>query len=144
MKTIVRVTSAILIFVAPVILVLTRYQSETTEEAITSGLGIVPTLFIIAIGAVSYSFVSQQFLEMVRTDKFGYLSIAFFGVLLAILGVFGLLILSSIQNAAETNYERFIATFEYHQQTLLYILLLVGTGIAEIFIYKAATIKIKP
>lgn len=144
MKTLVKLTSAGLIFVAPIIVILTRYQSETTQETISTGLGVVPTLFIITIGAIAFAFISQQFMEMVRTDKFGLLSIAFFGILLAILVGSGLFILTSIQTLAETNYERFISTFEYHKETLLYVLTLVATGVGITLIYKASQIKIKP
>ena len=140
MKLTVKVTSALLIFVFLFALILTRYEtSETTQKV---GIGVVPSLIIIGIGAIAYSFVSQQFLEMVRTDKFGFLSIAFFGTLLAILSFSAYFILESIKKLAETNYERFISVFDYHQETLLFVLLLVGTGIAEILIYRATQIKI--
>lgn len=141
MKLTVKITAALLIFVAPIVLILTRY--ETTETTQTAGIGVIPSLIIIGIGAVAYGFVSQQFLEMVRTDRFGFLSIAFFGALVGILSFSALFILESIKNLAETNYERFIEVFSFHQETLLYVLLLVGTGVGEILIYRATQIKIK-
>lgn len=141
MKLTVKVTAALLIFVAPIVLVLSRYQTTETTQSV--GIGVIPSLIIIGIGAIAYSFVSQQFLEMVRTDRFGFLSIAFFGVLLAILSFSALFILESIKTLAETNYERFIEVFNYHQETLLYVLLLVGTGVGEVLIYRATQIRIK-
>lgn len=141
MKLTVKITSALLIFVAPIVLILTRYETTETTQAV--GIGVIPSLIIIGIGAIAYSFVSQQFLEMVRTDRFGFLSIAFFGFLLAILSFSALFILESIKNLAETNYERFITIFNFHQETLLYVLLLVGTGVGEILIYRATQIQIK-
>lgn len=141
MKLTVKVTSALLIFVIPIALVLNRYSTGETTQS--TGLGVVPSLIIIGIGAVAYGFVSQQFLEMVRTDKFGFLSIAFFGALVGILAFSALFILESIKRLAETNYERFIDIFNYHQETLLYVLISVIVGIAEILIYRASQIKIK-
>jgi hypothetical protein len=144
MKTIVKITSALLIFAAPIVLVLIRYQTtEATEAAETAGIGIIPTIIIIGIGAVAYGFISQQFLEMVRTDKFGFLSIAFFGILLGILSFSALFIVQSVKTLAQTNYERFIGILEFHQETLLYVLLLVATGVGEILLYKTTQIKIK-
>jgi len=82
-------------------------------------------------------------MEMVRTNKFGFLSIAFFGVLLAILMFGGLFILSAILNTAQANYDAFVSNYEYHIQTLMYGLSFVIGGIAVSMIYLATQWKIK-
>jgi hypothetical protein len=141
MKLLIKFSSGFLIFVAPIILVIQRYnQTETTIE---TSFGLFPTIIVVGVGSVLFGFISQQFMEMVRTNKFGFLSIAFFGVLLAILMFGGLFILSAILNTAQANYEAFVSNYEYHIQTLTYGLAFVIGGIAVSMIYLATQWKIK-
>jgi len=143
MKLLIKVASLGLIFVAPLILVITRYASSEELTVIESSFGVLPTLFVIGIGAVGFSFISQQFMEMVRTNKFGFLSIAFFGGSLAFLLFSGLFILQSIKNAAQANFDSFNATLAYHIQTLTYSTAFVVAGVAVATIYWITTLNIK-
>lgn len=141
MKLLIKLVSAFLIFVAPLILVIQRYN--TVETKIETSFGLFPTILVVVVGSVLFAFISQQFMEMVRTNKFGFLSIAFFGVLLAILMFSGVFILSAILNTAQANYEAFVDNYTFHIQTLTYGLVLVLSGIAVSLIYLATQWKIK-
>jgi len=144
MKLLIKVVSLGLIFFAPLILVITRYAGGGEEQTvIQSSFGVLPTLFVIAIGAVGFSFVSQQFMEMVRTNKFGFLSIAFFGGSMTFLLFAGLFTLQSIKNAAQANFDAFNDTLAYHIQTLTYSTAFVVSGVAVAVIYWIATLNIK-
>ena len=143
MKLLIKVVSLGLIFFAPLILVIARYAGSEEQTVIQSSFGVLPTLFVIGIGAVGFSFVSQQFMEMVRTNKFGFLAISFFGGSLAFLLFAGLFTLQSIKNAAEANFEAFNGTLAYHIQTLTYSTVFVLAGVALATIYWVATLNIK-
>lgn len=143
MKLLIKFSSGFLIFVAPIILIIQRYNQTETETTIETSFGLFPTIVVIGVGSVLFGFISQQFMEMVRTNKFGFLSIAFFGVLLAILMFGGLFILSAILNTAQANYEAFVGNYEYHIETLTYGLAFVIGGIAVSLIYLATQWKIK-
>lgn len=143
MKLLIKVVSLCLIFVAPLILFVTRYASSEEITIVESSFGLLPTLFVVVVGAVGFSFISQQFMEMVRTNKFGYLSIAFFGGSLAFLLFAGLFILQSIKNAAQANFEAFNDTLAYHIQTLTYSTAFVVAGVAVASIYWITTLNLK-
>lgn len=139
MKLLSKAVALGLIFVAPLVLVIQRYNS--VETRIESSFGVVPTIVGIIILATAFSFVSQQFMEMVRTNKFGFLSITFFGVLLGLLLFSALFTLSAILNTAQANYEAFVANYEYHIQTLWYSIIFVISGIGVSGIYLLTQIK---
>lgn len=139
MKLLSKLVAAFLIFIAPLVLIVQRYNAVETQ--VESSFGIVPTLFIVVVVAVAFSFISQQFLEMVRTNKFGFLSIAFFGALLGLLLFSALFTLSAILNTAQSNYDVFVANYEYHIDTLWYALVFVISGIGVAGIYLATQIK---
>lgn len=124
-------------------MILTIQRYNAVETKIETSFGLFPTIIVVVVGAVLFGFISQQFMEMVRTNKFGFLSIAFFGVLLAILMFSGLFILNGILNTAQANYEAFVDNYEYHVQTLTYGLSFVIGGIAVSLIYLASQWKIK-
>lgn len=139
MKLLSKLVAVGLIFVAPLVLVIQRYNAVETK--IESSFGIVPTIFVLIVVVTAFSFVSQQFLEMVRTNKFGFLSIAFFGVLLGLLLFSALFTLSAILNTAQSNYDAFVANYEYHIETLWYALIFVISGIGISGVYLATQIK---
>lgn len=143
MKLLIKVVSVALIFFAPLTLVIVRYAGSEEQTVIESSFGILPTLFVIGIGAVGFSFVSQQFMEMVRTNKFGFLAISFFGGSLAFLLFAGLFTLQSIKNAAQANFDAFNDTLAYHIQTLTYSTAFVVAGVACATIYWLTTLSIK-
>lgn len=143
MKLLIKVVSVGLIFFAPLILVIARYAGSEEQTVIQSSFGVIPTLFVIGIGAVGFSFVSQQFMEMVRTNKFGFLSIAFFGGSLTFLLFAGLFTLQSIKNAAQANFDAFNDTLAYHIQTLTYSTVFVVAGVALAVIYWISTLNFK-
>lgn len=139
MKLTIKLISAFLVFVAPVILILQRY--DNIETRIETSFGLLPTLFVITVLAVGFTFVSQQFMEMVRTNKFGFLSIVFFGVLLGILLFAGVFTLSAILNTAQANFDAFKSNYEYHIDTLQYALYFVASGIAVSGVYLLSQLK---
>lgn len=141
MKIAAKLSSAFLIFVAPLILVVQRYNAVETK--IETSFGLFPTLMVVIVSAVAFSFISQQFLEMVRTSKFGFLSIVFFGALLGILMFAGIFTLSAILNTAQANYEAFVGNYEYHIQTLTYGLMFIAAGVTISLTYLATQLNIK-
>ena len=135
--------SAFAIFITPIIIVIKRYSTESTTVTVevNNGLGLVPTLFIGTVIVVALYFVSNQFLEMVRTNKFGWLSIIFFGLILGI-GLFGVwFVTNSIVVSANQSLEEFIATMAYHRQTVYYMLYPIGFGIGLGVFMKVASLK---
>jgi len=140
LKTLSKATSIGLIFIAPLIVVINRYNSEQTIETRTS-LGLVPLLFIITISLVALWFFSNQFLEMVRTNKFGYLSIVFFGATLGTLLFLVWFVLQYIVLSAQANLEVFVDNFKYHQRTLIEMLVFIVTGLVVALVTRISTLK---
>lgn len=128
-----KISAVIFIFVAPLLVVIRRYSAEQVTR-VESQLGIVPLLFIITISLVALWFFSNQFLEMVRQSKFGYLSITFFGGMLSVLLFLVWFVLQYIVTSAKANLDVFVDNFTYHQNTLLEILVFIVIGISIAFI----------
>jgi hypothetical protein len=134
--------SAFAIFIMPIIITIKRYSTEsTTMIEVNNGLGLVPTLFIGTIIVVALYFVANQFLEMVRTNKFGWLSIIFFGLILGI-SLFGVwFVTNSIVVSASQTLDTFVETMTYHRQTVYYMLYPIVFGIGLGVFTKIATLK---
>lgn len=132
-KNLTKLASVILIFVAPLVIIVRRYNADQVVATNTQ-LSIVPLLFIITIALVALWFTSNQFMHMVRTDKFGYLSIGFFGAMLAILLFLVWFVLQYIVTSAKVNLDLFVDTFSYHQRSLIEMLVFIFTGLVVAFI----------
>ena len=132
-KNITKVAAAALIFVAPLIVILRRYNADQTVITNTQ-MQIVPLIFIVTIALVALWFTSNQFMEMVRTNKFGYLSIGFFGAMLGILLFLVWFVLQYIVTSAKFNLDQFVNTFSYHQRTLVEMLVFIVSGLTLAFI----------
>lgn len=140
LKTLSKVTSIGLIFIAPLVVIINRYNSNQVIETRTS-LGIVPLLFIITIALVALWFFSNQFLEMVRTNKFGYLSITFFGAMLSTLLFLVWFVLQYIVLSAKSNLDVFVENFMYHQRTLIEMLIFIIAGLVLALVTRISTIN---
>lgn len=139
-----KIVSAIAIFVAPIVVVWQRYKTETSTVTVqvNNGLGLVPTIFIALVVIVAVYFAASQFLEMVRTNKFGWLSIVFFGITLG-LSLFGAwFVLNSILVSAQVNLNEFLATMDYHRQTMVYMIYPIVFGVGLGVIMKLASLKV--
>jgi len=132
-KNITKVAAAALIFLAPLIVILRRYNADQTVITNTQ-MQIVPLIFIVTIALVALWFTSNQFMEMVRTNKFGYLSIGFFGAMLGILLFLVWFVLQYIVTSAKFNLDQFVNTFSYHQRTLVEMLVFIVSGLTLAFI----------
>lgn len=143
LKTLSKATSIGLIFLAPLIVVINRYNADQVVETRTT-LGIVPLLFIITIALVALWFFSNQFLEMVRTNKFGYLSITFFGATLATLLFLVWFVLQYIVLSAQANLDVFVDNFKYHQRTLIEMLIFIVSGLVLALITRISTLNTNP
>ena len=127
-----KIFAIVAIFVGPSIIVIKRYAKESTTQVVTtsSGIGLIPTVFIIAIIAVGLWFVSNQLSEMIRQSNFGWLAILFFGLFLG-LSLFGVwFIFNSIVLAVQTNVAVYANSMIYHRKTVFYMLYPIGGGIA--------------
>ena len=134
------------IFVAPCIIILTRYTTETTTELVqsTSSIGMIPTIFIGAIVFVALWFTTNQLSEMIRQSKFGWLAIIFFGLVLGII-LFGVwFVFNSILISIQLSVTDYIAVMEYHKQTVYYMLYPIFGGIVLGGIVKLIQLKIIP
>jgi len=135
--------SAFAIFIMPIIIIVKRYSTESTTMTVevNNGLGLVPTLFIGIVVISALYFVTSQFLEMVRTNKFGWLSIIFFGLILGI-SLFGFWFVSnSIVVSASQTLDTFLSTMIYHRQTVYYMLYPIIFGVGLGVFAKVATLK---
>lgn len=120
------------IFGATSIIIYNRYTTETSQELVqsTSSIGIIPTIFILTIVVVALWFTSNQLSEMIRQSKFGWLAIIFFGLTLGIM-LFGVwFVFNSILISIQTSTDDYIATMEYHRQTVYYMLYPIMGGIS--------------
>jgi len=71
---------------------------------------------------------------MVRTNKFGWLSIVFFGLILGI-SLFGVwFVTNSIVVSANQSLNEFIGNMEYHRQTVYYLMfpIIFGVGLGVV------------
>jgi len=130
-----KLVALVAIFIAPIILIYKRYAVEGTQTIeVNNGLGLIPTLLIGTIIIVALYFASNQFLEMVRTNKFGWLSIVFFGLILGI-SLFGVwFVTNSIVVSANQSLNEFIGNMEYHRQTVYYLMfpIIFGVGLGVV------------
>jgi len=124
-----KLVSLFLIFVMPIYTIFDRYQTEEKIVTVNQSLSPVATLFILIIAGMALWFVSNQFLEMVKQNKFGWLSIIFFGTMLAIILFGAWFIVNSITLMAQQSLEDFIATFAYHKKTLEIITMWIAGGV---------------
>jgi len=124
-----KLISLFLIFVMPIYTIFDRYQTEEKIVTVNQSLSPVATLFILIIAGVALWFVSNQFLQMVKQNKFGWLSIIFFGTMLAIILFGAWFIVNSITLMAQQSLEDFIATFAYHKKTLEIITMWIAGGV---------------
>lgn len=131
-----KLVAVLAIFVAPMIIIIQRYKTEETMEMITTTttIGILPSIFIMGVLGVALWFVSNQFQEVLRQSKFGWLSIVFFGVLLGLVLFGSWFIVNSIVLSVQTDINLFVDAMIYHRQTLFYMLypILGGVSIAGI------------
>lgn len=132
-KNLTKLFSVGLIFIAPLVIIVRRYNADQIVSTNTR-LGLVPLMFIVTIALVALWFSSNQFMHMVRTDKFGYLSIGFFGAMLAILLFLVWFILQYIVTSAKVNLDLFVETFSYHQRSLIEMLVFIISGLTIAFI----------
>lgn len=140
MKLLVKITSIFLIFISPLIIIFNRYQAQEVEK-IETQIGLVPTIFVIVIALIGLWFASQQFMYMVKQDKFGLLSIVFFGIVLGLSLFISWFSINNIVLAAQNNLNQFVETFTYHKDTLYYMLISIVSGISIPLIYKLTKIK---
>lgn len=132
-RNLTKLVSVGLIFVAPLVIIFRRYNADQIVSTNTR-LGLVPLMFIVTIALVALWFASNQFMHMVRTDKFGYLSIGFFGAMLSILLFLVWFILQYIVTSAKINLDLFVETFSYHQRSLVEMLVFIISGLTIAFI----------
>jgi hypothetical protein len=132
-KNLTKIVSVGLIFVAPLVIIFRRYNADQIVST-NSRLGLVPLMFIVTITLVALWFASNQFMHMVRTDKFGYLSIGFFGAMLSILLFLVWFVLQYIVTSAKINLDLFVETFSYHQRSLIEMLVFIISGLTIAFI----------
>lgn len=135
--------AAFAIFVAPIIIVVKRYSTESTTVTVevNNGLGLFPTILIGTTIIVALYFVSNQFLEVVRTNKFGWLSIIFFGLILGI-SLFGVwFVANSIVISATEQLDVFVNNMVFHRQTVFYMLFPISFGVGLGVFTKVATLK---
>lgn len=132
-KNLTKLFSVGLIFIAPLVIIVRRYNADQIVSTNTR-LGLVPLMFIVTIALVALWFSSNQFMHMVRTDKFGYLSIGFFGSMLTILLFLVWFILQYIVTSAKVNLDLFVETFSYHQRSLIEMLVFIISGLTIAFI----------
>lgn len=142
MNLIVKLTSIFFIFVAPLYIIYDRYQVQEVER-VQSSMSPVALMFIVIIVLTALWFAVQQFMHMVQENKFGFLSIIFFGLVLGLLLFLSWFVVDNIVNTARTNLELFLQTFEYHRDTLYYMLMSIAFGIGIAGIYKLITLKTK-
>lgn len=115
-----------LVFVGPLVVVISRYATNTE---VRHTLGIVPLIFLLTIVGITIRFVTSQLIEMVRRDRFGWLSITFFGLLLALILFGSWFVLNYVTQRALQDLTSFVDTFEYHKDTLLYMMMFIGAGL---------------
>lgn len=140
-KTLSKIVAAGLIFVAPLLVILRRYQADQVTTTTESALGFVPLMFIVVVALVALSFFVNQFMEMVRQSKFGYLAIGVFGVIMATILFLSWTVIQWVVMNAQNDLNNFVATFNYHQSTLIEMLVFVAAGIAIVVIAKLLEFK---
>ncbi len=140
LKTTSKIVAAGFVFVAPLIVILLRYQSREVT-VVENTLGFVPLMFVVVITLVALSFFVNQFMEMVRTSRFGYLSITTFGAILATILFLSWTVLQWVITNARADLDSFVATFNYHQTTLIEMLVFIAIGITIAVVSVVTTIK---
>jgi len=118
--------------------VISRYATETTTQTVTttSSLGLLPTIFLISVIGVAIWFVSNQLSEMIKQSGFGWLAIIFFGLLLGLILLGVWFVFNSILISINTSVDGYIASMEYHKQTVIYMLYPIGAGVSLGFLTK--------
>jgi hypothetical protein len=124
-----KIVAIVSIFGGSSAVLINRYSSTQTIE-VNNSIGLLPTILIATIILVAMWFTTSQLAEMIRQSKFGWLSIIFFGLTLAIL-LFGVwFMFNSIIMSVQTSVEEYIAVMEYHRQTVFYMMFPIVFGIS--------------
>jgi hypothetical protein len=141
-----KITAIGLFFVAPCMMIFSRYSKEAITETrtveITNPLGIMPTIFLGVIFTVVLWFVMNQFMEMLRQNKFGWLSIIFFGLVLGTILYGSWFMINSILVSVQDNVDTFLANMEYHRDTLHGMLWFITAGVGVSVLAKIMEFKI--
>ena len=126
-----KLIAAGLIFVAPLVIVWARYKTESSTQVVVvqNPLGVFPTIIIVSVLGVLLWWVTNQFAQMLKENKFGWLSIVFFGLTLGLVLFGSWWILNSVLLSVQQNVEQFVENMTYHKETLFTILWFIGGGI---------------
>ena len=141
---IVNVFAFALIFVAPIIVVMARYDSGEQTIVVDEGMGFLATALITLIVIATTGLLVFHLKELMR-DSFA-LSILVYGIIGGGLILVSYIATNYVASLATTNYEKFIESVNYHIDTMFFMLLFIGAGLLSIggqYILKLAK-KIKP
>ena len=128
MKKILNVSALIAIFGIPILIILSRYETERTIE-VDSGLGFVPTVLLALVAIVAIGYVLFNYKEVIRQHPFGSLALLTYGVLMVVLIGSFYLIITNFVNAAQTNLDAFTENITYHTTTMFYMIISISAGI---------------
>jgi len=143
-KNLLNIAALSIIFIGSIAVVINRYSEDRVIET-QSSIGIIPAAVItlILIGAISY--IAANFKGMIYKQPFGTFSVVLYGGTAAAVSWLGYLWVTIIQDAAQTNLDKFIETTNYHAETFTLLLGVVLIGLAisliEPLIYLSKKIK---
>lgn len=126
-----KVTSLVLIFVAPAIYLMWKYNnSETYTVEVTDNsmpIFIVIILSILVIFIISYIF--SQTMALIKDSPFGYGSIFFFGGLFAGISVIVVIWIDKLNDLIEYNVEQFTMDLATYKHSMIIIIAYVIAGL---------------
>lgn len=140
LKKTLNVIALFLIAAMPIITVLHRYKS-TEKITVERGIGFWASMFIFIALVVFASFVINNFKAMIFKKPFGTLAIGTYGftVSLIFLGVY--VFIRSIKNAVESNLMEFVASANYHANTVLAMAIFAIIGLVIMILVKLTELK---
>jgi glucan phosphoethanolaminetransferase (alkaline phosphatase superfamily) len=124
-----KITAIVLIFGVSTYILLQRTVTEQTIE-IHSSIGLLPTVLIGAIVITLLLLFTNALKQSLRESKLGWLSIIFFGAVLATL-LFGIwFVFNSLLISLQANVDDQMAIMEYHKNTVFYMMIPITIGIS--------------
>lgn len=122
-----------ILFVLPIVIIISRYETERTVE-VEKGMGLIPTLIVGFVALAILGFIISNFKKILQDDKFGTLSTLTYLAIALLLTSFGYVTLSWVINAAEANVTAFTDNMQYHLGTFKLIMFSYASGIIVLVI----------
>lgn len=121
------------IFIAPIIIIMLRYEQEKKVVVSEGGLPFVASALISIMILIGLFFLISLAKAKIVQDKTSSFALFIYGVIIVGVLFIALTLMNSIVQGVEYNYELFMENMAYHKNTIKYMIYASAVGVAIIF-----------